>query len=351
MCCLILPRPFLTSVVMVAASVGTLPAEETATTARYSRPELPGTLKVLVGRGTLDIQGTDTQEIRVRSNTSTPPKAARKDGLRVLTATSSPTLSEKDNVVTLDATGEGWPAAGGTFVVEVPRQSSVVVQNSWGGDIKCRDVAGDVEITGMNGTIDLGGLSGGVAVSTMNGEIRAEIRALREGKALSFQSMNGEVTLRLPENAKASFKVRTQNGSVLTDFEESVLATKTENLRAAGASHVQVSSGSHSVIPPEAREAIREAARVGAEAVREAAVAIREAAEAAREGAEVSRSTGTAPIPPKVPVSPRAPRAPKIVTMPTITGGKLVTGSLNGGGTEISVATMNGDIILRRARN
>jgi hypothetical protein len=32
----------------------------------------------------------------------------------------------------------------------------------------------------------------------------------------------------------------------------------------------------------------------------------------------------------------------------TITGGKLVTGTLNGGGPEISVSTMNGDVTLRK---
>jgi hypothetical protein len=34
--------------------------------------------------------------------------------------------------------------------------------------------------------------------------------------------------------------------------------------------------------------------------------------------------------------------------MPTITGGKLVTGTLNGGGPEISISTMNGDVTLRK---
>jgi hypothetical protein len=34
--------------------------------------------------------------------------------------------------------------------------------------------------------------------------------------------------------------------------------------------------------------------------------------------------------------------------IPTITGGKLVTGTLNGGGPEISVSTMNGDVVLRK---
>ena len=35
--------------------------------------------------------------------------------------------------------------------------------------------------------------------------------------------------------------------------------------------------------------------------------------------------------------------------VPPMTGGKVVTGTLNGGGTQIQAATLNGDIILKKA--
>ena len=38
----------------------------------------------------------------------------------------------------------------------------------------------------------------------------------------------------------------------------------------------------------------------------------------------------------------------RMPAIPTMTGGKLVTGTLNGGGPEISVSTMNGDVTLRQ---
>ena len=52
------------------------------------------------------------------------------------------------------------------------------------------------------------------------------------------------------------------------------------------------------------------------------------------------------PAPVPVPRAARAPRAP----MPPITGGKLVTGTLNGGGVDIKVSTMNGEITLRQTK-
>jgi len=62
----------------------------------------------------------------------------------------------------------------------------------------------------MNGSIRLDDVSGSVVISTMNGEIQASMRELRNGKPLSFQSMNGEIVLRLPADSKANVRVRTQ---------------------------------------------------------------------------------------------------------------------------------------------
>jgi hypothetical protein len=76
----------------------------------------------------------------------------------------------------------------------------------------------------------------------------------------------------------------------------------------------------------EVRDSVREA-------VDEAAIAAREAMDAAREGlaeANAHMSGMVSPLPP-------------------MTGGKVVSGTLNGGGVEIQAATMTGDIVLKKA--
>jgi hypothetical protein len=40
---------------------------------------------------------------------------------------------------------------------------------------------------------------------------------------------------------------------------------------------------------------------------------------------------------------------PRMPQLPPMTGGKVVSGSLNGGGVEIQAATLNGDIVLKKA--
>jgi hypothetical protein len=352
----------------------TLPsrAEEATNTIKFSDPNKPGTVKISLGRGELSVRGADTQEVSVKSDIKPAARKPRSDGLRELTAAASFSVVEKDNVVTLN-TSNDWNRSGGANVsLVVPRSTTIIVQNAWGGDIACSNLTGDIEINSMQGEIRLEDVGGGAVVSTMNGQIRASIRELRDGKPLSFTSMNGEVEIRLPESAKANVRLRTQNGAVLTDFEESALVTKTE----AGAPSprgkgLTLRSGNPKVLSADIQDAIREATQASATAIKEALEAVKEGFEAARlEADDVRREVDkarseidrarrnadrehrnardSAPDSPPAPMP--APFPPPKIAMATITGGKLVTGTLNGGGPEISVATMNGDVTLRKIR-
>ena len=381
------PRSY--SSLLLAAALAVLPAigraaEDNTSSIKFSDPAKAGTLRIVLGRGDLRVQGDDTAEITVKSDVPPASNRRTKDGLRVISASSGFALTEKDNVVTLDGAGE-WGKGSSNFRVTVPRNTSVIVQNTWGGDVTCTAVAGDLEINSMRGEIKLEDVSGSVIVGTMSGQINASIRELREGKPLSFTSMNGEVVLRLPESAKANVRLRTQNGSVLTDFDENILVTKAESSGPGFGKHQFVYKGSGGkVITAEVEEAIREATRVSATAVKQALEAVKEGlaesrldaeearkqleeanremerarreADRQRRDSERERRSATAPAAPAAPATPVAPsaaHAPKPPTMPkipipTMGGGKLVTGTLNGGGPEISVSTMNGDVTLRK---
>lgn len=343
----------------------------------FSDPAKPGTVKVHLGRGELRVEGSDAREVSVTSETSAVPGQPRQDGLRVISAAAGYAFKESDNVITLDATTHDPGRSGSSFHLVVPRDVTLVVQNAWGGDIHCRDLSGDIEINSMQGNIRLEDISGGAVVGTMNGKIQAGIRALQDNRPLSFTSMNGEVVLRVPADAKASVRLRTQNGSVLTDFDEVALVTRTEAVSGFSRPRTFSPAMGGKILTAEVQDAIREATQLSATAIREALEAVREGLEAAKLDADVARrkldearrdmersrrekdseqhmsektpgATGpAAPAKPAPPAAPRHPMPPK-VPIPTLTGGKLVSGTLNGGGPEISVATMNGDVILRK---
>jgi hypothetical protein len=376
----LLPRIALTLGCVLAAH-----ADDTTQTIKFSDPSRPGTIKISLGRGELRVQGAETNEVSIKSDADVTSSKPRKDGMRVLSAASSFALSESDNVITLDS-GKDWGGGGNaSFQLTVPRSTTIIVQNAWGGGVTCAGIDGDIEINSMQGELRLEDVAGGVVAGTMNGRIQASFRELHEGKPLSFTSMNGEVIVRVPESAKANVRLRTQNGSVLTDFPENALTTKTE--ASAGFSRTKSAfPGNGKVLTAEIQDAIREATQLSATAVKEALEAIKEGLDAARLDSdnahqqmdearkemdrarrdldrarrESERRTSVrvdrpmAPAPaaePVKPATPQPPRAPAMLkpkSFPAITGGKLVTGTLNGGGPEISISTMNGDVILRK---
>ncbi len=345
-------RLFSSFVIAAASAVVLLTAaraDETETASiKFSDPTKPGTLKVSLAHGDLHIRGTDAADVTVKTDLKPEAPALRKDGLRVLTSSSSYSLTEEKNVISLTYGTEGWSGSGGEFDIAVPRTTSIVISCAMGGEIEVGGVTGDLEIKSLNGEVKLADLSGGALVETMNGEIHATVRELRDGKPLSFSSMNGEVALNLPATAKANVRLRTHNGSILTDFDEKALVTKTESLRTKG-SHTPraIVRADGNVDSAEIRAVVHDAVQTAVQVAHEVAAATREAVRAEREAARAAHEAAQATGETSTEEAPVAP-IPPIPPLPPMTGGKIVTGTLNGGGPEIRITTMNGDVTLRR---
>ena len=324
--------------------------ESETTTIKFSDPAKPGFLRVNVASGDVTIHGADTTDVTVQTDLKPEAPAQRKDGLRVLTSAASYSLTENHNVVTLSYGTESWGGGenSGSFEISVPHGTAVIVTCSYAGDVRIEDITGSIDVKGLNGEVTLNNISGAALFETINGEIHADVRELVDGKPLSFTSMNGEVTLHLPAAAKANVSLRSHNGSILTDFDDKALVTKTESVHSPF--HIRsrvgkrVNTNGEDATEAQVEAAVHEAVIAGAQAAHEAANAIKEAAHAAREAARESEREARAESDSESPTAPLPPLAP----LPPMTGGKIVTGALNGGGPEIRITTMNGDITLRK---
>lgn len=334
-------------------------ADESSSQIAFSDPSKPGTLKIRVWHGEVTVHGGDVKEIVVKSDSQDASPTPRKDGLRVLSASAGFILAEKNNVATLDYGADGWTSGSADFDITVPRSTSITVANSARGNLECTDISGDIDVRTMGGDVTLRDISGGALVETMNGEINVHVKSLAESHPLSFTSMHGEISIHLPQDAKANIRFRTHRGVILTNFDDKALVTKTEVTRKApkapkvkegmdedsaepvaplapaapapGATatppaHHNSDSDTESDWHAEVRDSVREAAQEAAEAARDAAEAIHEGLMEAH----AQMSGGIAALPP-------------------MTGGKVVSGALNGGGVEIQAATLNGDILLKHS--
>lgn len=310
----------------------------------FSQPDKPRTLRIEVPMADVVVVGADTDKVTVVSDVPSAKPEKRKDGLRVIATGAAFELLEKDNVVTLSQDHSALRHGGGDFKVTVPRNVKVVCRVEIHGDLKVKDVSGDLEVSNLNGSINLENVSGSVSAETMNGEIKARYDRLAADKVHAFASMNGEIDLYVPSDTKATFRLRAQNGTVLTDLDEQAFVTRTEaNAPGDGKAATTVTVGRNSWRV--------EADRVRAEGDRVRADADRARAEIDRARNEIERAADAPeagqnqPKPPKPPKAPKAPR----VTFPS-SGGQTVVGTLNGGGVDVRVTTMNGEIRIRQSK-
>lgn len=362
---------------LAAAALAWADDDGSSAAVKLSAPDKPATLRVDVPWADINITGVDGDTVTVKSSLDRKGHAeARPGGLRRLDDEVTFDLSEHDNVVTLRIAGDNpWASHDADFKVTVPRRMAISVKTEAGGDLVVNHVDGDIDVNNMNGEVHLNGISGSTVVSTMNGEVHATY-AKAPQKLVSITSMNGEVDLRVPPDTKANVRLRSHNGSILTDFGEDVLKTKTEG-HGGGSGFAYAYGVDTGRIGAEAARAAREATRAAVQVAREVSREVqremaRAKAEADRENAESDREAADndndndetpppAPVPavapaaaPGTPVAavpavaprPHTPRPP----MPPIVGGKLVSGTLNGGGVDIKISTMNGEITLRQAK-
>lgn len=89
--------------------------------------------------------------------------------------------------------------------------------NTVNGGVTARDLGGPVRAHTVNGTCDIETAQSGEA-STVNGNVNARLGRVGAGERLDFTTVNGTITLRLPDRFDADLTGSTVNGSISTDF-------------------------------------------------------------------------------------------------------------------------------------
>jgi Toastrack DUF4097 len=85
------------------------------------------------------------------------------------------------------------------------------------GSVKATDLEGDVIAHTVNGSITVS-TTGTAEANTVNGSIDASVGQHALLRPLDFQTVNGRITLRLPEGIDAEISGSTSNGSISSDF-------------------------------------------------------------------------------------------------------------------------------------
>jgi hypothetical protein len=90
------------------------------------------------------------------------------------------------------------------------------------GDVGVESLQSDVEVNTVNGSVDVS-TTGYAEAETVNGSIRASMKSAKWPDRLDFRTVNGGITLDLPEGVAADVEAKTVNGEVSTDFPLTVM--------------------------------------------------------------------------------------------------------------------------------
>jgi|WetSurMetagenome_2_1015567.scaffolds.fasta_scaffold187896_2 hypothetical protein len=135
---------------------------------------------------------------------------------RLSVASTGLEVEEADNVVTIST--ETWKNTV-DLVIQVPVGSNLELSSTNDGEIVVENVSGEMEVSNINDSITLRNVSGNVVAHTVNGDITVGLLRVAPDKPMSFSTMNGDVDVTLPADAKANLKLKSNQGEVYSDFD------------------------------------------------------------------------------------------------------------------------------------
>lgn len=248
----ILTRSLICAAAVAVCAAATTPSQSPErTTVSFSDPSRPGVLHVALVTGNIVVKGADVKDVTIetrgrdggggRFHTPQGPEEELHDpeetppGLHRLPQQPSITVEEQNNLMSVTSPGFGHAA---DLEIQVPRHTNLQLSTVNNGDVVVEGVDGELEISNVNGSIALTGVSGSVVAHTVNGKVTATLTHASPQKPMAFTSLNGAVDVTLPAAAKANLKLRTDNGSVFTDFDVNLLpqssSAKVEDTRQSG---------------------------------------------------------------------------------------------------------------------
>jgi hypothetical protein len=106
------------------------------------------------------------------------------------------------------------------YVVNVPRQAQLAGVHSVDGHVKIDGVSGPIIVNTVDGGMDIENAASDLKLNAVDGRISVSMDSLGAGQPVSLHSMDGHITLAVPEDADANFSVHTVDGGVTSEFAE-----------------------------------------------------------------------------------------------------------------------------------
>ncbi len=190
-----------------------------------SRPGEPIALEIGILSARIEVIGEDRQDAQFEISASdTGRKIVTPSGTKSLKGGSFAfEIEEDDNEISVDT---DWRANKVFLTARIPQRADLYLSTTNDGEIIVSNVTGSLELGNTNGPITATGISGAVIAESVSDDIDIGFRAVAPDSAMSMESVNGNLTVRLPANAGAQLYLDSSQGEILSDFEVEVQPSK-----------------------------------------------------------------------------------------------------------------------------
>jgi DUF4097 and DUF4098 domain-containing protein YvlB len=190
-----------------------------------SRPADPVHLEIDVPRARIEIVGEDRDDAMFEvSVAGGERKIVTPSGAQLIKGGSySFEIDEDDNEISF---GSDWRADKVTVLARIPRQADVALSTVNDGEIIVRNITGNLELRNTNGPITVTNLTGSVIAESVNETIDVGFDKIDDVNASSFETINGDIYVRIPANAGAQVHLDSARGEILSDFEVEIMPTE-----------------------------------------------------------------------------------------------------------------------------
>ena len=168
----------------------------------------------------------------------------------------------------------------------------------------------------MKGTITLQNISGNIVSKSMNGDITCTFKSIDKEKPSAFSTLRGDIDLTLPPDVHAMLVIKNVDGNVYSDFDMDII----KNTKSAG-DLKQIVLNLESQL----------------NGTRIKSIETKSMKTLKKESTTVKFNIPEPPEPPEPPTMPGMYR-------------NNITGKINGGGVEIQLSTLNGNIYIRKGK-
>lgn len=182
-----------------------------------SRPGQPYVLNINA-HGPVTVSGYEGKEIIIEIIGGENHIISGNGLKRMALGTSGLVAQENGNIVSI----RSEPGEEASLILKIPSNLTRLKLRSMAGnshEIIVNNLSGELEIMNGKGGIKLNNISGSVVSSTLKGSIVASFTSVNPKAAMAFSAFNGSIEVSLPQDIKANVKLKTERGSVLSDFD------------------------------------------------------------------------------------------------------------------------------------